>query len=90
MSENTEKSPSRPANAPSLNEDGESDSSYAEDVGVPNNAAVPAALAGSGSLDRLVDTARDYARQATAENTTKAYAKDWAHFTSWCRRVSSS
>jgi integrase len=86
MSENTEKSPSRPANAPSLNEDGESDSSYAEDVGVPNNAAVPAALAGSGSLDRLVDTARDYARQATAENTTKAYAKDWAHFTSWCRR----
>jgi integrase len=86
MSENTEKSPSRPANAPSLNEDGESDASYAEDVGVPDNAAVPAALAGSGSLDRLVDTARDYARQATAENTTKAYAKDWAHFTSWCRR----
>jgi integrase len=86
MSNNTEKSPSRPANAPSLNEDGESDASYAEDVGVSDNAAVPAALAGSGSLDRLVDTARDYARQATAENTTKAYAKDWAHFTSWCRR----
>ena len=86
MSANTEKSPSRPANAPSLNEDGESDASYAEDVGVPHHAAVPAALAGSGSLDRLVDTARDYARQATAENTTKAYAKDWAHFTSWCRR----
>ena len=52
----------------------------------PNRIAVPAALAGSGGLDRLVDTARDYARQATAENTSKAYAKDWAHFSSWCRR----
>jgi site-specific recombinase XerD len=43
-------------------------------------------LAGSGALDRLVETARDYARQATADNTNTAYAKDWAHYTSWCRR----
>ncbi len=60
--------------------------------GVPtdgNNAesiSVPDLVAGSGSLDRLVDTARDYARQATSENTNKAYAKDWKHFSSWCRR----
>ncbi|MDA3856975.1 MAG: tyrosine-type recombinase/integrase [Roseovarius sp.] len=47
---------------------------------------LPSHVAGSGSLDRLVDTARDYARQATSENTNKAYAKDWAHFSSWCRR----
>jgi len=40
--------------------------------------ALPSHVAGSGSLDRLVDTARDYARQATSENTNKAYAKDWA------------
>ena len=86
MSDNTEKSTSKPIDAPSLNEGSESDTSYAEGIGVPDHVAVPAALAGSGSLDRLVDTARDYARQATAENTTKAYAKDWAHFTSWCRR----
>ncbi len=33
-----------------------------------------------------MDTARDYARQATAENTSLAYKADWAHFNSWCRR----
>ena len=48
--------------------------------------ALPDHVAGSGSLDRLVDTARAYAAQATAENTTLAYKKDWAHFNSWCRR----
>ena len=47
--------------------------------------ALPAYVAGSGSLDRLVDTARDYARAAASDNTLKAYAKDWAHFARWCR-----
>ena len=47
--------------------------------------ALPSDVAGSGTLDRLVDTARDYARAATAENTNKAYASDWKHFTRWCR-----
>ncbi len=47
--------------------------------------ALPAHVAGSGALDRLVDTARDYARAAASDNTLKAYAKDWAHFTRWCR-----
>ncbi|WP_299695381.1 tyrosine-type recombinase/integrase [uncultured Tateyamaria sp.] len=42
-------------------------------------------MAGSGTLDRLVDTARDYARAATAENTNKAYTADWKHFARWCR-----
>ena len=46
---------------------------------------LPAHVAGSGSLDRLVDTARDYARAAASENTLKAYARDWAHFARWCR-----
>jgi integrase len=36
-------------------------------------------------LDRLVETARTYARAAASENTLKAYAKDWAHFARWCR-----
>lgn len=49
-------------------------------------ALLPAHVAGSGSLDRLVDQARDYAAAATAENTNKAYKADWAHFASWCRR----
>ena len=47
--------------------------------------ALPAHVAGSGTLDRLVDTARAYAKAATAENTNKAYAADWKHFTRWCR-----
>ncbi|EAQ10889.1 site-specific recombinase XerD [Maritimibacter alkaliphilus HTCC2654] len=47
--------------------------------------ALPSHVAGSGTLDRLVDTARDYARAAASDNTLKAYAKDWAHFTHWSR-----
>lgn len=47
--------------------------------------AVPDRLAGSGTLDRLVDTARDYAKASTADNTNKAYSSDWKHYTRWCR-----
>lgn len=47
--------------------------------------ALPKHMAGSGALDRLVDTARDYASAAASENTLKAYARDWAHFARWCR-----
>ena len=47
--------------------------------------ALPSHVAGSGTLDQLVETARDYAQQAASENTLKAYAKDWAHFARWCR-----
>ncbi len=47
--------------------------------------ALPSHVVGSGTLDRLVETARDYAKQAASENTLKAYAKDWAHFARWCR-----
>ena len=46
---------------------------------------LPAHVASSGALDQLVETARDYAKQAASENTLKAYAKDWAHFSRWCR-----
>lgn len=38
-----------------------------------HTAVLPSPVAGSGVLDRLVDTAR-------------AYAADWAQFTRWCRR----
>jgi len=69
----------KPAKAPSSNEDNESDALSATSIAVPHH------VAGSGALDHLVDKANDYARQATAENTNKAYAKDWAHFTRWCR-----
>jgi len=46
---------------------------------------LPVHVAGPGTLDRLVDTARDYAITSTAENTNKAYAADWKHFARWCR-----
>lgn len=51
----------------------------------PNKDALPAHIAGSGTLDRLAQTARDYAKASTAENTNKAYAADWKHFAQWCR-----
>ena len=47
--------------------------------------ALPSHVAGSGNLDRLVETARDYANASTSNNTNKAYAADWKHFTRWCR-----
>ena len=47
--------------------------------------SLPSHVAGSGGLDRLVDTARGYASAAASDNTLKAYAKDWAHFARWCR-----
>nr|WP_306154061.1 tyrosine-type recombinase/integrase [Roseovarius sp. MMSF_3281] len=79
MSENTEKSSSEAANGPSINEDNERDAGSSEAL------TLPSSVAGSGALDRLVETARDYARAAASDNTLKAYAKDWAHFARWCR-----
>ncbi len=58
---------------------------HAPDQDMPDTIALPAHVAGSGTLDRLVDTARDYARAATSDNTLTAYTKDWEHFTRWCR-----
>jgi hypothetical protein len=60
--------------------DDERDQEKSDGIGLPIH------VAGSGTLDRLVDTARDYAKASTAENTNKAYAADWKHFGRWCRR----
>jgi integrase len=38
-------------------------------------------------IEDLIETARDYAKAASSENTRIAYAKDYGHFTSWCRRT---
>jgi hypothetical protein len=37
-------------------------------------------------LEKLVETAKDYARGAKAAATLRAYAADWRHYTAWCRR----
>ena len=79
MTETPEKSPSEPLDRPDRHErDGGADIER-------DTIALPSHVAGSGTLDRLVETARDYARAAASENTLKAYAKDWAAFARWCR-----
>jgi integrase len=79
MTEAPEKTPAEPPERPDLQEEDES-------VEPDGRAfALPSHVPGSGTLDRLVETARDYARHAVSENTLKAYAKDWAHFSRWCR-----
>lgn len=50
----------------------------------------PPALPFSGHLEELADKARQYLKAATSTNTRRAYATDWKHFTSWCRRQSLS
>jgi integrase len=37
-------------------------------------------------FDKLVETAKDYARSAKAQNTNRAYAADWRHYKGWCMR----
>jgi hypothetical protein len=78
MSENTEKSSSDVLIGTSSNEVNERDRPDGEAL------SLPTFVAGSGTLDRLVDTARDYARATASDKTLKAYAKDWAHFARWC------
>ena len=79
MASETEKSTSAPSGGL---DDARVDERDQEENG---SIALPSHVAGSGTLDRLVDMARDYARAAASENTLKAYAKDWAHFARWCR-----
>src|SRR3989338_3937506 len=78
MTETPEKSPSEPPERPDRHERDDSADTERDTIALPSH------VAGSGTLDRLVETARDYARQAASENTLKAYTKDWAHFArSW-------
>lgn len=79
MARTPEKSPSEPPERPDLHE---GDGSAGPARGAT---ALPSSVAGSGALDRLVETARDYAKAAASENTLKAYAKDWSHYARWCR-----
>lgn len=37
-------------------------------------------------LRELAGRARDYVEAASSPNTRRAYASDWKHFASWCRR----
>jgi integrase len=47
---------------------------------LPGEASIPA------HLEKLVETAKDYARGAKSPATLRAYASDWRHYEAWCRR----
>jgi integrase len=79
MNEMPENSPSEPPERPNRHEGDDSADMERDTI------TLPSLVAGSGTLDRLIETAQGYARAAAAENTLKAYAKDWAHFARWCR-----
>lgn len=79
MTTEDEKSTSTHSGSPDHAQGDERDQEESDAITLPSH------VAGSGTLDRLVETARDYAKHAASENTLKAYAKDWAHFTHWCR-----
>ncbi len=58
---------------------------------VPPSPPLPVAAARSGPnlpghLEKLADRARTYVEAASSANTRRAYASDWKHFASWCRR----
>lgn len=44
------------------------------------------ALLETPGLEKIAERARGYAQAATSENTRRAYAADWRHFSGWCRR----
>ncbi len=72
-----------PTNTSLLNEGNDRDPHGGHDT---KSSETPDPIVSSGTLDRLVDTAKDYARQATADNTNAAYKADWSHFGDWCKR----
>ena len=79
MPSETEKSTSAPSGDPEEARIDHRDHDGSDSMSLPDH------VAGYGTLDRLVETARDYARAAASDNTLTAYAKAWAHFAHWCR-----
>ena len=69
------------ANTPKIDDSAAADLSAGVELVVEMDAASRPAR-----LEALVETATAYANAASSENTRDAYAKDWRHFTAWCRR----
>ena len=70
-----------PANTPKIDDIAHGDLPDVVDLVIETGASPP-----SARLEALVATATAYANAASSENTRDAYAKDWRHFTAWCRR----
>jgi integrase len=50
------------------------------------NAAAQGTSTLPAHLEGLAETARDYAKASSSQNTRRAYASDWRHYTGWARR----
>ncbi|MEW9920382.1 tyrosine-type recombinase/integrase [Marimonas sp. MJW-29] len=86
MSKIAQYPPSETEKSTSTHFDTANEHDHGERVHSDDNAiALPSHVVGSGTLDQLIDTARDYAKASTAENTNRAYAADWKHYARWCR-----
>ncbi|SEP22220.1 Site-specific recombinase XerD [Rhizobium tibeticum] len=70
-----------PANTPKIDDSADGDLPAGVELVVETDATSRPAR-----LEALVETATAYANAASSENTRDAYAKDWRHFTAWCRR----
>ena len=62
----------------------ESEPSPTSDKG--NLADGPATATVPAHLKDLAEAAREYAKASSSENTRRAYASDWRHYTGWTRR----
>lgn len=56
------------------------------DENVPETIVESLDLSADNALAALAEKAREFARLSAAEHTHSAYAADWRHFASWCRR----
>jgi integrase len=63
-------------------ENGGKEAGKEEDPPLP----LPADLSVPVHLEKLVETAKDYARSAKSAATLRAYASDWRHFDAWCHK----
>ncbi|PWI49898.1 integrase [Rhizobium phaseoli] len=71
--------------------DGDIYAPQASTVALGEQGGLPSPLAEASTtlpahLEQLADQARGYVEAASSANTRKAYASDWKHFSSWCRR----
>ncbi len=73
-------SPQTRENTPQNAAERPEDSSLAPAPAVDPGPPLPSRLA------PLAETARDYTRAATSQNTNRAYAADWRHYSAWARR----
>lgn len=77
-----------PQNTPKIAETSDDDLPDIIDLVRDMGAAPPAPPSSRlpAHLEALVETATAYAKAASSENTRSAYAKDFSHYASWCRR----